>query len=235
VAPTAVRAVVIDRDPLWLQDVAAALVRSSVSTVASSGDLSRAPELAEAHAADLLLVGLDQDVDGRELYRLLRRIHKRLPDLVTVVFTDKDDRVIVRAALAGGAYGAVDRRLGTAELVRTVTEAYAAWLEETGVTVRRVDAGALLTRRELEILRLRAQCRSNRELALILWVTDQTIKFHLRNIIKKLDVRNVAEAIRWLEDDLGSGQEGGSGVREPRRPIKPSQTGGASVDPAEAA
>jgi Bacterial regulatory proteins, luxR family len=65
------------------------------------------------------------------------------------------------------------------------------------------------TSRELEILELVADGRSNRDAARILWVTDQTIKFHLAN-----------------------GDEPGSGVREPRRPIRPSRTGGAIVDPA---
>jgi DNA-binding NarL/FixJ family response regulator len=197
VRKTAARAVVIDPDPLWQQAVTAALTRSDVSVVANSGDLCRAPELAEAHAADLLLVGLEEDVDSRELYRLLRRVHKRRPDLVTVVFTEHEDRVIVDAALAGGAYWAVDRRLGAGELVRAVTEAYAAQLEETGGTDHCIGARARLTRRELEILRLVAEGRPNREVAKILWVTDQTIKFHLANTYKKLGVRNRVEASHW--------------------------------------
>jgi DNA-binding NarL/FixJ family response regulator len=194
----AARAVVIDPDPLWQQAVTAALTRSNVSVVANSGDLCRAPELADAHAADLLLVGLEEEVDNRELYRLLRRVHKRCPELVTVVFVEHEDRCTVDAALAGGAYWAIDRRLGASELVRAVTEAYRAQLEETGAT----DAGggmrrARLTRRELEILRLVAEGRPNREVAKILWVTDQTIKFHLANTYKKLGVRNRIEASHW--------------------------------------
>src|SRR4029077_10801871 len=88
VMKTAARAVVIDPDPLWQQAVTAALTRSDVSVVANSGELCRALELAEAHGADLLLVGVDDDVDNRDLYRLLRRVHKRCPDLVTVVFVE---------------------------------------------------------------------------------------------------------------------------------------------------
>ena len=193
----AARAVVIDPDPLWQQAVTAALTRSGVSVVANSGELSRAPELADAHAADLLLVGLEEAVDNRELYRLLRRVHKRCPDLVTVVFVEQEDRCTVDSALAGGAYWAVDRRLGAAELVRAVTEAYRAQLEETGQIAAATRVRARLTRRELEILRLVAEGRPNREVAKILWVTDQTIKFHLANTYKKLGVRNRIEASHW--------------------------------------
>jgi DNA-binding NarL/FixJ family response regulator len=197
VTSTAARAVVIDPDPLWQQAVTAALRRSDVAVVANSGDLCRAPELADAHAADLLLVGLDDEPDNREVYRLLRKVHKRCPDLVTVVFVQNEDRCTVDAALAGGAYWAVDRRGGAGELVRAVTDAYRARLEEIGTTDASHGARARLTRRELEILRLVAEGRPNREVAKLLWVTDQTIKFHLANTYKKLGVRNRFEASHW--------------------------------------
>jgi DNA-binding NarL/FixJ family response regulator len=197
VTTTAARAVVIDPDPLWKQAVSAALKRSDVAVVASSHDLCRAPELADVHSADLLLVGLDDEVDNREVYRLLRKVHKRCPDLVTVVFVQNDDRCTVDSALAGGAYWAVDRRLGASELVRAVADAYRAQLEEIGAMDRSHGVRARLTRRELEILRLVAEGRPNREVAKILWVTDQTIKFHLANTYKKLGVRNRVEASHW--------------------------------------
>jgi len=54
-----------------------------------------------------------------------------------------------------------------------------------------------LTRRELEILQLVAEGYSNSQLAKMLWVTEQTVKFHLSNIYRKLDVVNRTEASRW--------------------------------------
>jgi DNA-binding CsgD family transcriptional regulator len=56
-----------------------------------------------------------------------------------------------------------------------------------------------LPRRELEILRLVAEGHSNAQLARMLWVTEQTIKFHLSNIYRKLDVANRTEASRWAQ------------------------------------
>ena len=56
-----------------------------------------------------------------------------------------------------------------------------------------------LTRRELEILRLVAEGHSNAQLAKMLWVTEQTVKFHLSNIYRKLDVSNRTEASRWAQ------------------------------------
>ena len=54
-----------------------------------------------------------------------------------------------------------------------------------------------LTRRELEILKLVSEGRSNRQVAELLWVTDQTVKFHLANVYRKLGVRSRFDAARW--------------------------------------
>jgi DNA-binding CsgD family transcriptional regulator len=51
-----------------------------------------------------------------------------------------------------------------------------------------------LTGRELEILQLVASGSTNGEVARRLWVTEQTVKFHLRNIYRKLDVANRTQA-----------------------------------------
>ena len=62
------------------------------------------------------------------------------------------------------------------------------------------DGGTIgLTRRELEILRLAAEGHSNSQLARMLWVTEQTVKFHLSNIYRKLNVANRTEASRWAQ------------------------------------
>jgi DNA-binding CsgD family transcriptional regulator len=57
----------------------------------------------------------------------------------------------------------------------------------------------VLTTREREILRLVAEGHSNNQLARMLWVTEQTVKFHLSNVYRKLDVSNRTEASRWAQ------------------------------------
>jgi DNA-binding NarL/FixJ family response regulator len=64
-------------------------------------------------------------------------------------------------------------------------------------TATAADAG--LTDRELEVLALAAQGHSNAEVARLLWVTPQTVKFHLSNIYRKLDVSNRTQASRWAQ------------------------------------
>mgnify|MGYP000164970320 CR=1 FL=1 len=60
-----------------------------------------------------------------------------------------------------------------------------------------------LTRRELEILRHVATGATNHEVARSLWLSDQTVKFHLANVYRRLDVHSRDEAARWAsEHDL---------------------------------
>ena len=56
-----------------------------------------------------------------------------------------------------------------------------------------------LTNRELEILQAVAEGHTNARIGRSLWVTEQTVKFHLSNIYRKLDVTNRTEASRWAQ------------------------------------
>ena len=72
-----------------------------------------------------------------------------------------------------------------------------------------------LTRRELEILRLVSEGRSNRQVGQVLWVTDQTVKFHLANIYRKLGVGSRYDAARWAQE------HGVLDVASRQRPARP--------------
>jgi DNA-binding CsgD family transcriptional regulator len=56
-----------------------------------------------------------------------------------------------------------------------------------------------VTPREAEILRLVAEGHSNADVARMLWIAEQTVKFHLSNIYRKLNVSNRTEASRWAQ------------------------------------
>jgi DNA-binding NarL/FixJ family response regulator len=78
---------------------------------------------------------------------------------------------------------------------------------KVGLTVRGPDiksARDALSPREREILDLVVQGSTNREMAKALFITETTVKVHLRHIYEKLGVRSRTEAaVRALEDDVG--------------------------------
>jgi DNA-binding CsgD family transcriptional regulator len=69
-----------------------------------------------------------------------------------------------------------------------------------GVRRRRTGPGGL-TRRELEVLQLVSSGMTNRAVARALWVTSETVKFHLSNVYRKLGVSNRVEASQWAHEN----------------------------------
>jgi DNA-binding NarL/FixJ family response regulator len=185
--------VVIEPNELLQRGLAACLEKWNVHVVATSRELERAPALVQAHDCDVLVVGVDVDTPPDVVYRKLRRVHRLSPRTATVVLLDKSDASLLDATYAGGAFRAVDRRDPVAVVAATVEQALEAAVPNGDGTCARPR----LTRRELEILRLVSEGRSNHEVARLLWVTDQTVKFHLANTYRKLGVRNRFEARRW--------------------------------------
>ena len=94
-----------------------------------------------------------------------------------------------------------------------------------------MDAGALgLTAREHEILGLMAGGASNASIAAKLWVTEQTVKFHLSNVYRKLNVSNRTEAARWAQingllTEQRATPDGLAELHRPRRKRPPAVVG----------
>lgn len=196
-------AVVIDSNQHWQDASASLLAHLNVEVVATSSELRCAPALVEAHRCDVLLVGVENEADSRMMYWCLRRAHRLHPEAATIVLVRGDDTALVDAALAAGAYMAIDRNAAPAVLSGAVNEVLAGNAIAGSRAVTNGGGTATrprLTRRELEILRLVADGRSNREVAKLLWVTDQTVKFHLANTYRKLGVRNRIEAGLWAAE-----------------------------------
>jgi DNA-binding NarL/FixJ family response regulator len=188
---------VLDPYPLWADALAQILSRAGIGVVGHASEPAEALALAERHRPDVLIGeihGLDAGLDGAAVVEAARR---RSPGMRTVVVSSSEDPGDVQRALAAGATAYVFKTARTAELVLVARGIFA---DEGSAAAGRDEEGARgLTRRELEILRLVAEGHSNAQLARMLWVTEQTVKFHLSNIYRKLDVANRTEASRWAQ------------------------------------
>ena len=130
-----------------------------------------------------------------------------MPGIKAIVLTSRDDTRQIDAALAAGAVAYVIKTAQADDLRSAIHQAFShsIFLPRTRPAAARRRAATAdrpcreLTRRELEILQLVAEGHSNSQLARMLWVTEQTVKFHLSNIYRKLDVVNRTEASRWAE------------------------------------
>jgi DNA-binding NarL/FixJ family response regulator len=197
------RAVVVDHHPLWLEAVEPIVAGLGFDVVGKSTSGRGGLALCEQHQPDVLVTGImmaEGDIDGIEL---IRQARERAPQMKAIVLSLYDDTKHVDAALAAGAVAYVIKTAHPDDLRSAIRQAFSHSIYLPGRAATPVapapekkDELADLTRRELEILRLVAEGHSNSQLARMLWVTEQTVKFHLSNIYRKLDVSNRTEASR---------------------------------------
>jgi DNA-binding NarL/FixJ family response regulator len=199
-------AVVLDRHPLWHEAVEHVLDRIGVQVIGKTTSPFEAIELVEAESPALFVTGItmaDGEIDGLECLRRAREVAPHLRAVVLSMYTDQEH---VDAALAAGAFAYVIKSAHPDDLASAVRQAFehSVFLATAPRPAGSWGNGTLaeaadLTRREREILQLMAQGHSNAQLAKMLWVTEQTVKFHLSNIYRKLNVSNRTEAAHWAQ------------------------------------
>ena len=180
--------VLICGDPIWEHALGWLVSSAGLDVVGRGHDVHRMPELVERFDPAVVLVETS-DVDSADLYRRLKQVHKARSSIRTIVLCGLEDAAYRDAALAGGATLVVTRESAT-DLLRAIDFALALGDDWPNDRPR-------LTRRELEILRLVARGRTNRQVAELIWVTDQTVKYHLANVYRKLGVGSRFDAVEW--------------------------------------
>ena len=142
---------------------------------------------------DIRMPGLD----GMACLKLLRRHH---PDVKVVMLSSFTDPGHIDGALKAGASAYIVKSVNPVDLpsaLRQVCDGtvyHAAAPQDEGPDA----AGEVgLTERERTILSALARGLSNKAISTELWVTEQTVKFHLNNVYRKLGVANRAAAVRY--------------------------------------
>jgi DNA-binding NarL/FixJ family response regulator len=199
-------AVLVDQHPLWLDAVTLVVEDLGMTIVGTATNAHEGLALVSEHRPDVLVTGIQMpagEIDGIELVRAGK---ESAPTLRAIVLSVYDDTKHIDAALAAGAVAYVIKTAHPDDLRSAIRQAFAHSVYLPGSRPVQAPAAHVaaedmpdLTRRELEILRLVAEGHSNTQLAKMLWVTEQTVKFHLSNVYRKLDVANRTEASRWAQ------------------------------------
>jgi DNA-binding NarL/FixJ family response regulator len=201
--------VICDSHPMWIDAVEQVLRRIGIRVVGKTTSTDEALRMVEQHHPDLLITELEGDAGDRSGLVLVERARALVPDVRPIVLSMHHEAQVIDAALAAGASAYVVKTAHPEDLASAVRQAFSHSVYLAGRAAvapvpvpepsSAVDDSPGLTRRELEILRLMAEGHSNAQLARMLWVTEQTIKFHLSNIYRKLEVANRTEASRWAQ------------------------------------
>jgi DNA-binding NarL/FixJ family response regulator len=148
------------------------------------------------------------DIDGLEV---LEQLRERYPQVRVLMLSAIDDPAVAREALRRGATAYLDKQTDPARLAAAIRRASAGG--GSAPTRRGAPRGADndLTNREREILSRVAEGRKNGEIAQELFLTEQTIKYHLTNVYRKLGVDGRTGAVRfWFEHGVVDASSSGS-------------------------
>jgi DNA-binding NarL/FixJ family response regulator len=212
--------VLADAYPLWLDAVERVLRPLGVSVVGKATLPADAIELLERLRPALLVTDLHFGNPEEGGIRYLKQALALSPEVKVIVLATFEESQIVTDAIAAGARAYALKHVLPDDLAAAVRQIFhhSIFFAPTGDVPPVVPADAdttprlspaapnggaapsgepQLTRRELEILTLVADGLPNGDIARRLWITEQTVKFHLSNIYRKLGVGNRTEATRY--------------------------------------
>ncbi len=161
------------------------------------------------------VITVDIELPGINGIELIKRIKSEYPDVEAVALTVYDDEEFAKQAIKAGAIGYVIKDAAQEELVQAVRAAAAGEsLVSTSVArkllreikeppkARRYRAEDFegLSERELDVLKLMAKGLNNRQIAAQLFISELTVKVHIRNIFRKLGVGDRTKAVIYAID-----------------------------------
>jgi DNA-binding NarL/FixJ family response regulator len=181
-----------------------------ISVVGEAVDGADGVRLAQALQPDIVLMDLRMPrLDGVEA---TKRLSSELPAIRVLVLTTYGDDALVQAALQAGAAGYLLKDADPADIVAAIQAVRrgGVWLQTPGAAAllgrlaqqqgqpaepSRHRNDAKLTPRELEVVRLIARGKDNRQIADELVVSDATVKTHINNIFAKLEATDRSQVV----------------------------------------
>ena len=208
-----VRVLVADDFPLVREAQAAALARHpDIEVVGAASDGLEAVEMARELRPDVVV--LDLKMPRMSGLVALKRLHAEVPDTRVLLLTASDEPNIVVDAVSAGAAGFLSKRVSGDELSTSVLAIHRGEAvispELTGHLLRGLrpgggggDGGARhLTEEEVELLRLVAAGRTDKQISEALYVSPRTVQTMLSQIRTKLGVKRRVELTRWATENL---------------------------------
>ena len=203
------RVLIADDHPLFRNGVASLLATRRYEVVGQAGTGAEAVALAGQLQPDLIL--MDIRMPGMNGLAATRLIKAARPEARIVILTVSEDEADLFEAIKSGAAGYLSKSLEAEQffnLLEAVLRGEAGLTPDLAAKILREFASPQdaapsppspddLTPREREVLALVAQGATNAEVAERLVVSENTAKFHMKNILQKLHARNRAEVVAF--------------------------------------
>jgi NarL family two-component system response regulator LiaR len=211
-----IRVLIADDHELTLAAVRAAVQEDRGVRIVAEANSGRAALAAvQRSSPDVVLLDMHMPgaIDGPTC---AERIRGRFPGVRVVMFSGFTDEASIRMAFRRGAHAFISKAVDPGDIAPALRLAASDTVYHAppdGGPLEAEDLAEGLSEREATVLKAVAAGLSNQAIAKRLWVTEHTVKFHLTNIFRKLDVSNRTEAARWahkhgiVEDGVGGGAE----------------------------
>jgi DNA-binding NarL/FixJ family response regulator len=193
-----VRIVIADDHPLIREGIRGALEQADdIQVVAEARCGVEVVPLVRLTVPDVLLLDLRMpQLDGLQC---LDRLREQCPNVKVVILSVTSEPEQIAQALSWGAAGYIRKNINPRDLpsaLRQIIEGSVYYAIAAPADHRTATTEAGLSTRELAVLRTAARGLSNQAIGKELSITQQTVKFHLTNIYRKLGVGNRTEATR---------------------------------------
>ena len=191
-----IRIVVADDHPVYRDGVISILTRQPDMEVVGEAETGlEAVEVYKSKRPDILLLDLRMpEMNGIDV---IERIREDFPGAVVIVLTSFDGDEDIRKALEAGARGYLLKDINSTELVHAIYDVNAG-KRKISPSVADHLADRIpqnhLTPRELDVLRWIANGKSNKEIGVILNLTEGTVKYYVNRILTKMAVTDRTEA-----------------------------------------
>jgi DNA-binding NarL/FixJ family response regulator len=205
-----VRVLIVDDHALFRRGLQMVLEgETDIDVVGEAGDGQEAIERAESTTPDVVL--MDVRMPKQSGIEATRTIKDTLPSTKILMLTISDEEADLYEAIKAGASGYLLKEISIEEVADAVRAVHAGQslispsmasklLNEFAAMVKRRDEraqvpGPRLTSRELEVLKLVAKGLNNRDIGQELFISENTVKNHVRNILEKLHLHSRMEAV----------------------------------------
>jgi two-component system NarL family response regulator len=198
-APHIIRVVIADDHPVVLQGLTAILKSAKdIKVVGEATDGDQTCELYDQLSPDVLMLDLRMPTkDGLEVVAELMS-RPRVPKPRIIVMSTYRSEEDIRRALAAGAKGYLVKGASPQQIreaVRRVAEGEVFLPPTIAAKLAESMSHPELSKRELEVLQYIANGRSNKEIGTILYISENTVRGHVKAILTKLDAMGRTEAI----------------------------------------